>query len=211
MSKKGEDTVQEREVKAILFDLDGVLVDSIYAWLSVFNDTRKYFGLKQVPKKEFIGDFGAPIESDVKKYFKGRTIKEVERAYDMNFKKRKALVKLFPEAVDTLKKLKQRPIKIGLITNSTRFIASAILAHFKLKKYFQVIVTMDDVKRRKPAPDMILKAFKILKVKPENTILVGDTMNDMIAGKRAGCITVGYNIKGDYKIDNLKEILHILH
>ena len=80
------------------------------------------------------------------------------------------------------------------------------MRNFKLKKYFGAIITMNDVKKGKPAPDMVLKACKILKVSPKNTILVGDSMNDMIAGKRAGCVTVGYKIKGDYRIERLKEI-----
>ena len=70
---------------------------------------------------------------------------------------------------------------------------------------------MDDVKRRKPAPDMILKACKLLRINPKNTILVGDTMNDIIAGKRAGCVTVGYKVKGDYRINNLNQILSMLN
>ena len=70
---------------------------------------------------------------------------------------------------------------------------------------------MDDVKRRKPAPDMILKACKMLKVKPKNTILVGDTINDMIAGKRAGCVTMGYKIKGDYTVNNLRKIERFIY
>lgn len=209
--KKEGDTVQRGEVKAVLFDMDGVLVDSIDAWCYVFNDTLKHFGLKPLPKKEFIKDFGAPIEHDVKKYFKGKTIKEVERAYNLNFKKRKRYVKLFPQSATILEKLQKHPIKIGLITNSTRFISSTILNHFNLKKYFSAVVTMNDVKRRKPAPDMILKACKMLKVKPKNTILVGDTMNDIIAGRRAGCITIGYKVKGDYGIDRLNSITRFLN
>ena len=202
--------MQREEVKAVLFDLDGVLVDSIDAWCYVFNDTLKHFGFKLLPKKEFIKDFGAPIEHDVKKYFKGKTIKKVEHIYNLKFKKGIKQVKLFPQSIPTLKKLERYPIKIGLITNSTRFITSTILNHFKLKKYFQAIVTMDDVTRRKPAPDMILKACKMLKVRPKNTILVGDTMNDIIAGRRAGCVTVGYKIKGDYKINNLNKLFSFL-
>ena len=191
------------DIKAVLFDMDGVLVDSLDAWLCVFNDTRRCFGLMPVPKKEFIGDFGAPIEHDVKKYFHGKTIKEVENAYNKNFKGRIKHVKLFSQSLPALENLKKYPIKLGLITNSTRFIAAAILNRHKLKKYFDVVITMNDVKRRKPAPDMILKACKILKVKPKNTILVGDTMNDMVAGKRAGCVTVGYKVNGDYRIEKL--------
>ena len=203
--------MQRREVKAILFDMDGVLVDSINAWRHVFNDTLKHFGFKKIAKKDFIKDFGAPIEHDVKKYFNGKTIKEVEKIYNLNFKRRKNHVKLFPQSISALKQLKKYPIKIGLITNSTRFITSAILNHFKLKRYFKVIVTMDDVKRRKPAPDMILKACKMLKVNPKNTILVGDTMNDMIAGRRAGCFTVGYKVRGDNRIEKLNSITRFLN
>ena len=197
----------KREDKAVLFDLDGVLVDSIDAWFYVFNDTLRYFGIKTLPRKQFVMDFGAPIEQDVKKYFHGKTIKKVEHAYNMNFKKRKNYVKLFPQSKSVLKNLKGQKIKLGLITNSTRFITLTILNHFRLKKYFEVIVTMDDVKRRKPSPDMVLKACRKLNVKPKNTVLIGDTKNDMLAGKRAGCITVGYKIRGDYEICNLSDVL----
>lgn len=203
--------MREREVKAVLFDMDGVLVDSLDAWCYTFNDTLRHFGLKTIPRKEFIKDFGAPIEHDVKKYFNGKTVKEVEHAYNLKFKQSMKYLRLFPEAVDALEKLKRSKVKIGLITNSTRFIVSAILHHFRLKNYFQAIVTMDDVKRRKPNPEMILKACKILKVKPKNTILVGDTKNDILAGKRAGCVTVGYKINGEYRIDRLSSITRFLN
>src|SRR3989338_1914788 len=160
------------KVKAVLFDLDGVLIDSLDAWFYVFNDALKQFGFKTITKNQFKKDFGAPIESDVKKYYIGKTEKEVENAYNMNFEKRKEHVKLFPQSVDVLKKLRKQKIKSGLISNSTYLIVTTILKRFNLKKYFDVIVTMDDVKRRKSAPDMILKACKILKTKPQNAILI---------------------------------------
>ena len=58
--------MQKKEVKAVLFDLDGVLVDSLDAWFYVFNDALKSFGFKAVSKKKFVKDFGAPIEQDIK-------------------------------------------------------------------------------------------------------------------------------------------------
>ena len=208
--KKEEDTVRKREVKAVLFDLDGVLVDSFEAWFHTFNDGLKHFGLRKLSRTEFSKQFGGPIERDIKKYFVGKTVEEVKNMHNSNFMKWKNYVKLNQQSKTILGKIKNKKIKLGLITNSTRFIASTILSHFNLKKYFKVIVTMDDVKRRKPAPDMILKACKIMKVKPKNTILVGDSKNDLLAGRRAGCVTVGYKINGDYKINELNSITRFL-
>lgn len=207
--------MQKKEVKAILFDLDGVLIDSVNVWFYIYNDTLKHFGIKKISKKKFVSDFGAPIEEDIKEYFKGKTVDEVKKTFWMYFKKRRKLInkdiKLMPNSVDTLKILKNYNMKLGLITNSSKLIAMPILNHFRLKSFFKVIVAMEDVKRRKPEPDMILKACRKLKVSPQETILIGDTQNDMVAGKRAGCITIGYKTKGNHKIENLKEILSILN
>lgn len=201
----------KHKIKAVLFDLDGVLVDSKDAWFHVINDTRRYFGLKPISEKKFKKGFGAPIEYDAKVLYNGKPVNVIEEFYNLDFSKRAKHVKLFPQSKITLNKLKNKKIRLGLISNSTTIIVSAILGRFRLKKYFSAIVTMDDVKRRKPAPDMVLKACKMLKVKPKNTILVGDTKNDMIAGKRAGCVTVGYKVKGGYIITNLKEIERFIY
>lgn len=199
--------MRNMEVKAILFDMDGVLADSIDAWYFVINDTLEHFGFDKISRAKFERRFGASIESDVKTLYVGKSIREVERVYNLKFRNRKKYVKLFPQSKSVLKALKNKKLKIGLLTNSTNKITFSILNHFKLRKYFDVILTMNDVKRRKPAPDMVLKACRILRVTPKNTILIGDTSNDMIAGKRAGCVTVGYKIRGNYRIDELKYIL----
>ena len=199
----------KKEAKAVLFDMDGVLVDSLDAWFYVYNDALAHFGFKKLTKKEFAKGFGSPIEKDIKNNFIGKTVKEVSAQYNKSFRKRKHLVKIFPQSKNVLESLKKRKIKLALLSNSTRFIVLSILEYHKIHKYFDVIVAMEDVKHRKPAPDMILKACRKLNVRPKNTIIVGDTQNDMIAGKRAGCVTVGYNIKGDYGIDDLKNVLKI--
>ena len=193
-------------IKAVLWDMDGVLVDSIDAWYFIINDTLNHFGLASISRAKFEKRFGASIENDVKTLYIGKSIKEVELAYNLNFKKRKKYVRIFPNSELVLKNLKKKKLKLGLLTNSTEKITMEILEHIKIKKYFDVILTMNDVRRRKPAPDMVLKACRKLKINPENAIVVGDTDNDMIAGKRAGCVTVGYMIKGDYGINRLKEI-----
>ena len=162
--------------------------------------------MKKITKKDFSRDFGSPIEQDIKNYFTGKTVNEVAECFDRFFPKRKKLVKIFPESKKVLETLKKRKIKLALLSNSTRYIVLTILEHHKIREYFDAVVAMQDVKKRKPAPDMVLKACKMLKVKPRNALLVGDTKNDMIAGKRAGCVTVGYKIKGDYGIESLEQI-----
>ncbi|MBI2656773.1 HAD family hydrolase [Candidatus Woesearchaeota archaeon] len=208
--KKEEDTVPKKEVKAILFDLDGVLVDSIDAWYYTYDDIIRYFKAKPMPKKEFKNIFGNTIEANVRRIVK-ITTKEANRLAIKYFSKNYKYVKIFPQTKSVLKKLSNSKAKIALITNTPNKILNLVLKHHKIKKYFNAIVTIDDVKKGKPAPDMALKACRLLRVKPENTILVGDTKNDMLAGKRAGCITVGYKTKGDYRIDNLESITRFLN
>ena len=93
----------KHKVKAILFDLDGVLVDSEDAWFCVINDTRRHFGLKPISKIKFKKRFGAPIEYDAKALYNGRAVYEIERFYNSDFRKRAKHVKLFPQSKIVLK------------------------------------------------------------------------------------------------------------
>ena len=208
--KKGEGTVRKREVKAVLFDLDGVLVDSINAWFHVFNDTLRHFCKKTLTRSQFARIFGMSIDRASDIYFNRSPVKKIEKVYLIFFKKRIKYVKLYPQSIPVLQEIKKRKIRTALITNSPKSLVLKILRHHGLKKYFNATITIDDVKKGKPEPDIVLKAIKILNVSPRNTILIGDTRNDMIAGKKAGCITIGYKVKGDHIINNLVEIERFL-
>jgi len=115
--KKGEDTVQKREVKAVLFDMDGVLIDSSDAWAEAFNDVLVHFGQKPMPKQKFLKCFGNPIEKDQKMFFKNHSIEEIKSAFNKFFKKWRKDVLLFPDSVPVLKKLRVKKLKMGLISN----------------------------------------------------------------------------------------------
>ena len=199
-----------KQILAVLFDLDGVLVDSLDAWYYAFCDALKHFGKEKISFEEFKKGFGSPAEEDIKTLFTNVSITELTAYYNLAFKTRCEMVKLNSETIPTLEKIKQMKIKTAIITNSTWPIALTFLENFKIKKYFDKVVTMEDVQNRKPAPDMVLKACAMLGVKPNNAVVVGDTINDMRAGKEAGCTTIGYKTNGDHRIENLNDVINYI-
>jgi len=202
---------KNRKIKAVLFDLDGVLVDSHDAWFKVFNHTREIFNLKKVSKEEFDKNvWGGSIEKDVSNYFKNIKVEKIAKIYFDTLLKFKEHTKVNPYAHYVLKNIKDKNLKSGVITNSYRKTTLDILDHHGLKNFFDVIVGGDDVELGKPAPDSILKACKSLNIKPEEALMVGDTMNDINAGKNAGSFTIGYKVHGDLMVDNLKDIVKML-
>jgi pyrophosphatase PpaX len=201
--------VQKREVKAILFDMDGVLVDSENAWFYMYNDALVDLGFDKISRGKFKKIFGSPIEDDLKTYFKGKTEKQLVNAYKKSFEQRKGFFELNKGVKKLLKKLRSKSLKLAVISNSTDFIVNGLLNFHGIKNYFDAVLTMEDVKNRKPNPDIIIKACKKLKVSPKESIIVGDSKYDIIAGKRAKCISVGYKIRGDYMVDTIDSIANL--
>lgn len=199
-----------QKIKAILFDLDGVLVDTYKVWFRLFNKTLKHFGYQPITLKVFAENWGQSTQEDVRIFMPEIKLKDVKRYLSINFPKFMKYMKVNPEAIEVLKKLKKMGLKIGCVTNSHCDITKLEIEKSGLKKFFDVVITADDVKKPKPAPDMLVKAIKNLKGKSDNVIFVGDTKTDLIAGENAGCIVVGYNIKNRVKISSLKQIFTIL-
>lgn len=199
----------EKRVKAILFDLDGVLIDSFHFWFHLFNDTLKHFGHKRISRKVFRQHWGKSTEEDIKNFMPERRVEELKSYFYSRMHKCINYLKINPEAKIVLHRLNKN-YKLGCVSNSHTKIMNWQIEATGLKKYFRTILSADDVKKPKPAPDMLLKALKKLKVQPDETIFVGDTKTDLIAGEKAGCIVVGYNIKSRFKMHRLRQIFVIL-
>lgn len=202
---------RKTELKAILFDLDGVIIDSFDAWYGAVNELRKKYNLSSLTKDEYRKKAWAiPIEILAKTYFPGRDPEKVTRECVSLVAKNLSEIKLFPDAKKVLDEIRKKKHKIGLVTNSYRTLISKILKYHKIEKYFDVKVTSEDVEKPKPYPDPVLKACKKLDVMPDETIYVGDTKHDYQAGKAAGCFVVGLNTDGDLIIDKLGDLLELL-
>jgi|TARA_B100001971_G_C18223324_1_gene558680 HAD superfamily hydrolase (TIGR01509 family) len=191
--------------KAVLFDMDGVLIDSFGAWFGLFNHTLKNFNKKEINKDEFTKKAWAQDVGKVaERYFKGIPIKEVVDFYFSNFMKFKAKIILSPNVKEILGLLKRKGKKIVLVSNTYHDLQRKMLKSVGLLEYFDLTFGADDVKKGKPAPDMVFLACKKLNIKPEDTILVGDTIWDKKTAEAAGCGFVGYKFK-----DGIKDLMEI--
>ncbi|NPV49887.1 MAG: HAD family hydrolase [Candidatus Methanofastidiosum sp.] len=194
------------EVEAIIFDVDGVLLDSFESWFTSFNQTLVEFGKEQVDRETYRKIFWGPsVEEDLRRYNLGADA--VEAAL-RNQRNNVHLMKLHEKVHETLESLKG--FRLGVATNTPRINLDKTFNYFDLYKYFEVVMCFDDVQRPKPYPDMILKASEILNMPVTKMLFVGDTESDMAAAKGAGCNFIGIKI-GDKKVDGIKDLLPILY
>ena len=202
---------KKHELKAILFDMDGVIIDSFEASYKIFNDLRKKCKLSVMSMEDYRKSvWGGFFADNVKKYLKTNDVAGIETYHKQLISKYKNEVKLMPGAKKVLKAIKKKNIKIGLVTNTLRSQTEDKLRHHEIKNYFDAVVTGSDVERVKPYPDPVLKLCSKLEVTPEEAILVGDTKFDYNAGKAAGCMVVGLNSDGDFVISKLDELLQLV-
>lgn len=191
--------IRKLRVNAILFDLDGTLVDSSQAYkeagragfaavgLSDFNDDRIAF---EAARRL---EHGLPIDDLFTKFRISREVEErflpayLSAYYSAVISKSKP----FPNVKETLQSLSQHfPLALITLRYVVREQVIDELKHHGLKKYFPVVVTALDVKKPKPSPDALLAAAKKLEVPINECAVVGDSTVDIQAGKSAGTKTI---------------------
>lgn len=188
---------------AILFDMDGVLVDSLDSWWKALNDALKAYKHEEITRDEFKKYYwGHDLRSNLEKMgLNPEVVSFCNNVYGDHIDS----VKIYPGTKKTLESL--NGFKKAIITNTPSSCADQILEKIGLKKYFDGVVTSDMVSIGKPNPEIVFKACSLLGVKPDSCILVGDTKSDVEAGRKAGCTVIGIKTDGDYRVDNIFEIL----
>ena len=178
------------EKKAVIFDLDGTLVDSMWMWKSI--------------DIEFLGSRGFACPDDLEKeiegmsftetafYFKERfklkeSIEEIKGVWtEMSLDKYKNEVPLKPGAREFLTYISDQGIKMGIATSNGREMVDAVIETLNIGPYFHVIATSCEVAAGKPAPDIYLKVANELGIVPSKCLVFEDVPAGILAGKRAG-------------------------
>lgn len=193
---------------AVLFDLDGVLVDSFEVWAAVVNDARRRFGMPEVAREVVESIFGQGIEADVRNLYPGRTREEVQRAYAEAMPAHVSRMLVNPEARAALAALRQRGCRRAVVTNTQENLAGRVVALAGLDGELDAIVAVVPGLREKPAPDLLLEALGRLRVEPGQALMVGDTDYDEQAALAAGTRFLRYEIRrGTRLLDALAGVL----
>ena len=208
-------------IKAVLFDLDGTLIDTNELIISSFLHTLGSYYPNRYNREDVLPFLG-PTLTETFAAINPEKVDEMIATYrEFNIRNHDLLVKEFDGVYETVHTLKNSGVKIGIVTTKVLRVVEKGLKLARLDPFFDVIVALDHVKNAKPDPEPIYKALALLESKPEETIMVGDNYHDILGGKNAGTKTaaVAWSMKGkdylmgfspDYLLENMTDLLEIM-
>lgn len=207
--------------KYILFDLDGTLINTNSLIIESFKYTYKTCLGLDVSEEEILKYFGEPLITTLKRYSEEKG-EELYRTYiDYNESRHNDRVTLFEGVQELLERLDSLGYSLALVTSKRRKVALMGLELFDIKKHFDVIVTLEDTELHKPNPAPVLKALELLGAKPEEAIMVGDSVFDIHCAHGAGVKAAlvkwsaahgfqGEDASADYVVGNTEELIKII-
>lgn len=178
------------QVKALLFDLDGTILDSVGVILASFRQAFERMGL-EFDEPYVRAQLGIPLEAQGKLFGGERAEEFVEHYRRTKAYRNPDSIGLFPGAEDTLRALKSRGLRLGIVTSKSTRSTRLILEAAQLLELFEVVVTADHVTQHKPHPEPILKAIDELGVYADEAAYVGDATFDVEAAAGAGVAMIG--------------------
>ena len=212
-------------IELIVYDLDGVLIDSSGAILIAFNTALREAGFDARPEEEILGMIGMPLDGMYRKVLPRESWGLVSGCFD-RFKEVFAEVSLdhvrLLEGVEpTLAHFESEGLMQCVATNKSTGEAERILDHLGVHDRFDLIVGFDDVVTPKPGPDMILLALEAMGVEVGAAVLVEDSPTGLKAGKAAEVHTVAVTTgtysaaalaasSPDYLIDDFRDLMKLI-
>lgn len=198
-------------IEAVIFDLDGSLVDSMWVWKSI--------------DVEYLGKFGIPLPEDLQACIEGKSFSETAAYFKERFRIPDGLdmikadwnrmawdkytyeVPLKDGVMELLRYCKEHGIRMGIATSNSRELVENIVAVHRLEDFFTCIMTGCDVAKGKPSPDIYLAAAEKLNVRPEHCLVFEDIIPGILAGKSAGMkVCAVYDRYSEYQEAGKREL-----
>jgi HAD superfamily hydrolase (TIGR01509 family) len=184
-------------IKAVIFDMDGVIIDSEPIYFESDKMTMKYYE-KEITDEElnnYVGVTNPAMWVEIREKYK--LIAPIEELLEKQFYYKNLLFrnkKLEPIAgiIKLLDELKSCRIKIGLASSSSKDFIELILNSLGVIDYFDAIISGEEVQNSKPAPDIFKKAAEVLNVEPSSCLVIEDSMHGVKAAKLAEMKCIGF-------------------
>lgn len=206
--------------KALIFDLDGVIVNSQDLYETSLRSFLCDLGVHDIDLKSLIGMTTAGALSHIgTTHVLPGTIsnltKEFQRIYQVSFKHSLSEEHLIEGVQQLIKRLANSNVRLAVASSAARSKIEMVLTKFELSRYFDSIVSGYEVKESKPAPDVFIQSALNLNIQPSDCIVIEDSMNGIIGAKTAGMICIGFrnpksgnqDLSGaDYVIESLLEV-----
>lgn len=200
-------------IKAVIFDLDGVILDSEpimdLILIQFFDEMKIKFNADII--KNFRGGSSEAFWKELKKiyslpntvgYYVEERLDRTIKYYKQNGIKPIEGVTLLIEA------FKKNKLRIALATSAAHERMQVSLNLLDLERHFEVIVSSKFVMNTKPDPEIYIYTCKSLKLNPENCLVIEDSKNGVTAAKKAGMLCVGFDQKGDQDLSKADIIVH---
>jgi len=227
---RGEGSIDLRQIRLVLFDLDGTLVDSVgdLAWCGA--QMRRRLGLTPQPPEMARVWVGNGLERFVKRMLTGNMQAEPEEQLyasgldifrELYARHASDRCRLYPGALEALQRLGVSRLKLACVTNKPEPFTSQLIATMGLDPYFELIVAGNTTARKKPDPMPLHYAADHFDLDYRQCLMVGDSSNDVRAARAAGfavaCVPYGYNHGRDIRdsapdlvVENLTELAQLL-
>lgn len=189
------------DIKSIMFDLDGTLIDSVPVYYGYMESILKIVGLPPAPKSvvaEFMTGNLEAWEKIIPEQLKNRKDELIHECMTVGRKLSRNMfrddVELFEGVHELFSLLAERNILIGLVTSTERINIERKLdplVRNGLRDHLDVIIAIEDAPKMKPAPDPLLECARRIGVPPKQCIYVGDSHVDIRAGNAAEMMTIG--------------------
>ena len=178
-------------LRAVLFDLDGTLINSIDHIVACWQHTVRACLGREMAREEILPTLGRALLECFEEVAPGRSeeMRVAYRAYQLQT--HDTMITLFPGTRETLERLKSAGLELGVVTSKGLPVATEGLDLFNLLPFFNTLVTYEDTTRHKPHPDPLLTACERLGIEPGQALYVGDAVVDIQAGRAAGTQTAG--------------------